>query len=114
MIEFSFEKVFANDTLILRATGYFNESAGQSLRAIARKCQSDGIRKVILNLEKTSVINSPGITQILEMAEEILSEPGGKLGLVGVSQLYQEVFMVVGITSQSDVFADEPSALEQL
>ncbi len=114
MSEFTFEKVVTNATLILRATGYFNEMAGQSLRAVARECRSEGIHKLILNLEKTSVINSPGITQILEMAEEILSEPRGKLGLVGVSQLYQEVFMVVGITSQATVFADEPSALEQL
>ncbi len=114
MNEFTFEKIVVNDAMVLRAIGYFNEPAGQSLRAAVKESLANGIHRVILNLEKTSVINSPGITQILEMTEEVLADPKGRFGLVGVSQLYQEVFMVVGIIGQATIFADEKSALEQL
>ena len=114
MNEFTFEKKISSDVVILRAVGYFNEAAGQTLREAVRERLSEGIHRVVLNLEKTSVINSPGITQILEMTEEILADPKGKFGLVGVSQLYQEVFMVIGITGQATIFADEQSAIDQL
>ncbi len=114
MNEFTFEKIVVSDALILRAAGYFNEPAGQTLRVAVKESLASGIRRIILNLEKTSVINSPGITQILEMTEEILADPKGRFGLVGVSQLYQEVFMVVGIIGQATVFADEKAAVEQL
>jgi len=114
MSEFSCEKAIVGDTLILRGIGYLNEIAGQTLRAVVRECLSEGIRKVIVNLEKTTVINSPGITQILELGEEILSTPEGRLALVGVAPLYQEVFVVTGIADQATIFAEERAALEQL
>jgi anti-anti-sigma regulatory factor len=114
MSEFSYEKAIVGDTLILRGIGYLNEIAGQTLRAVVRECLSEGIRKVIVNLEKTTVINSPGITQILELGEEILSTPECRLALVGVAPLYQEVFVVTGIADQAAIFAEEKAALEQL
>ncbi|OGK05308.1 MAG: hypothetical protein A2W80_16715 [Candidatus Riflebacteria bacterium GWC2_50_8] len=113
MSEFKLEKEFAGDVLILRPEGYFNEQAGQTVRAFIKDSPVEKTRKVVLNLAKVAVINSPGITQILELTEDILYEIKGKIVLVGVSQLYLEVFQVIGLTGMTSIFVDEKSAIAQ-
>lgn len=113
MSEFKFEREFAGDVLVIRPEGYFNEQAGQTIRAFLKESISEGTKKVVLNLEKVAIINSPGITKILELTEEILYDLKGQIALVGVSQLYQEVFQVIGLTSMTSIFSDEKSAISQ-
>ena len=113
MSEFKFKREYAGDVLILRPEGYFNEQAGQVVRAFLKESPAEKTRMVVLNLEKVAVINSPGITQILELTEEILYERKGQLALVGVSQLYLEVFQVIGLTGMASIFPDEKSAIAQ-
>ncbi|PKL43669.1 MAG: hypothetical protein CVV41_07810 [Candidatus Riflebacteria bacterium HGW-Riflebacteria-1] len=114
MSEFKLEKAFAGDVLILRPEGYFNEPAGQAVRAFIRASAAEKTKKVVLNLEKVAVINSQGITQMLELVEDVLYELKGKIVLVGVSQLYLEVFQVIGLTGMTSIFADEKTAIAQL
>ncbi|NLF97347.1 MAG: STAS domain-containing protein [Candidatus Riflebacteria bacterium] len=114
MSEYSFASQFSGNLVILRFEGYFNEQAGRTIRQSLCEGQAHDVRNLVLNLEKTSVINSPGITQILELVEDFICERKGQVALVGVSQLYQEVFQVVGLTGMATMCADEKSALENI
>jgi len=111
MPNFSLEKIRSGDALFLRPQGYLDELAGQQLRDAALEAISQGVRLFILNFEKTTVIYSPGITQILELAEDVVYDHKSKLALVGVSSLYSEVFQVVGLTRMVEVFPSEEAAL---
>lgn len=114
MSQYSFDKLLSGNICILRFTGYFDAAAGEELRQSVCDISSQSIRNLVLNLEKVSVINSPGITKILELTEDFVYERSGQVAMVGVSQLYQEVFQVVGLTSLATLCLDEKSALEKV
>ncbi|PKL49476.1 MAG: hypothetical protein CVV42_05685 [Candidatus Riflebacteria bacterium HGW-Riflebacteria-2] len=114
MSDYKFDQKLSGDVLILRFEGYFNEPAGRNVRQATRENACASVCKLVLNLEKASVINSPGITQILELVEDFTYERKGRVAFVGVSQLYQEVFQVVGLTGMATMCNDEKSALEQI
>jgi len=114
MSEYKFDKQISGDFFILRFEGYFNEQAGRAVRQTMRESLGESARNLVLNLEKASVINSPGITQILELVEDFTYERKGQVAFVGVSQLYQEVFQVVGLTSMASMCNDEKTAMAQI
>jgi anti-anti-sigma factor len=114
MNDFKFSREQTGDVLVLRPEGYFNEQSGLTLRNFIREQTPAATRKFVVNLRCTTVINSPGITQLLELAEEIVYDLKGRLVLVGVSELYQEVFQVIGLSAMVETCGDEKSALNLL
>ncbi len=113
MSEYKFDKQVSGDFFVLKFVGYFNEQAGQAVKQ-AINDSSESARNLVLNLEKVSVINSSGITQILELVEDFTYKRKGQVAMIGVSQLYQEVFQIVGLTSMVIMSTDEESAIQQI
>ena len=113
MPTFAIEQAREGGALILRAQGYLDEPAGRRLREETVAAVAQGVRHLVLNLEQATVINSPGITQLLELAEELVYDHKGSLSLVGVSALYTEVFQVVGLSGMARVCTSEQDALQQ-
>ena len=111
MAEFKCEIQERPPFVIARPVGYLDEVNGKALLAAFDEPFHKGIRKFVLNLSRTPVINSQGITQILELVEAVLYEHKGQLALVGLSELYVDVFEVVGILKLVQLFPDEESAL---
>lgn len=99
---------------VARPAGYLDEAGGKALRAAFNEPLQKGCQKFLINLAGTPVINSQGITQILEICEAVIYEQKGSLGLVGLSELYTDVFEVVGILNLVTLFPDEAAALSQL
>ncbi|HNV68657.1 MAG TPA: STAS domain-containing protein [Candidatus Ozemobacteraceae bacterium] len=114
MATFSSPAEMVGSVFVIRPTGYLDEAGGKTLRAAFQEPLQKGCQKFLLNLTGTPVINSQGITQILEICEAVLYEQKGTLGLVGLSELYTDVFEVVGILNLVTLFADEAEALKLL
>lgn len=73
-----------------------------------------GSRKLLIDLAAVTVINSPGITKLLEIAEELAGIRKAALGFIGVSDLYRDVFQVTGLSGLSTIFDSESQAAEEL
>ncbi len=102
------------DVFIASPSGYLDEDGGQAFRRIVKGSFQKGFKKFIINLSANPVINSLGITQILETFEEILYDQKGAIGIVALSEIYYDVFQVVGILRLVKLFSDEEEALKEL
>ena len=99
---------------VIRPSGYLDEIGGKELREAFHPFLQKGFKKFILNLAGTPVINSQGITQILELGEELLYDQKAVLAIVGLSELYLDVFQVVGISKFAKIVSNEENALKEL
>ncbi|MGH9761094.1 MAG: STAS domain-containing protein, partial [Blastocatellia bacterium] len=71
---------------------------------------SRGIRNLVINFEETELINSIGISLLLE-AIDAVDEANGRVVLASLNTTNQELFQVLGILSKVDVAHNEDSAL---
>jgi anti-anti-sigma regulatory factor len=110
MSEFTIDAAVENGLLVLRPRGYFEKTAGQMLQAELEKHLPAGAQKCLLDLRLVQVITSPGVTKLLELAENLRYERKIPLGLMGVTELYQEIFQCVGLLLLVQVFSDEETA----
>ncbi|MFZ5949528.1 MAG: STAS domain-containing protein [Candidatus Rifleibacteriota bacterium] len=114
MSNFDFTMANVERVLILRPSGYLNEEAFLKLRAVIDARLEEGWKDLVFNLEAVSVINSPGITQLLELTETVLYDYRGTIALVKVPALYVEVFQVIGLLRLTEVFSSEEDAVKRL
>ncbi len=99
---------------IVRPSGYLDEAGGHELRKAFDSPIQKGFKKFILDLGGTPVINSQGITQILELGEALLYDQKATLAIIGLSDLYLDVFRVVGITKFAKTYPTEDLAVAAL
>ena len=97
---------------VVRPSGYLDETGGKELLAAFNPPLQKGFKKFILNLSGTPVINSQGITQILELGEMLMYDQKAVLAIVGLSELYLDVFQVVGIAKFAKILPNEETALK--
>ncbi|NLI77757.1 MAG: STAS domain-containing protein [Candidatus Riflebacteria bacterium] len=102
------------DCFIVRPVGYLDQVAGKAIRAFFEPPLGQGVRKFILNLEGAPVINSQGITELLELVENLQYDFKAVLALVGLSNLHKDVFHVIGILKLVKVFPTEADAVTGL
>lgn len=114
MPEFMLQSEVRGPCLILRPQGYLDAAAGEKLKQACIEALGKGIRKVVLNLAGSPVINSTGIAQILEMSEILVDEHCGSLVICGLSELTQSVFKMVGLLTPEIHCVDETEALARL
>ncbi|HOT29092.1 MAG TPA: STAS domain-containing protein [Candidatus Ozemobacteraceae bacterium] len=114
MTENAFSFVISGDIYIVRPAGYLNGETCERLRLFLLEAVDRGSRKVLIDLAGVTVINSPGITKLLEVAEDLSATHKAALGFVGVSDLYRDVFQVTGLSGLSTIFDSETQAAEEL
>lgn len=99
---------------LVRPSGYLDETGGVELRLAFDVPLQKGFKKFLLDLKGAPVINSQGITQILELGEALLYDQKATLAITGLSELYLDVFQVVGITKFAKIYGTEEEALKAL
>jgi anti-anti-sigma factor len=114
MAEFHLETETHGPCLIMRPRGYLDAAAGEKVKAACVDALGKGIRKVVLNLTGSPVINSTGVAQILEMTEILVDDHAGILGLCGLSELTMSVLKMVGLLTPEIHFASEEEAVTRL
>ncbi|MGH9827587.1 MAG: STAS domain-containing protein [Blastocatellia bacterium] len=89
---------------------YLNQLRGERIERHCVDLLSRGIRNLVINFEETELINSIGISLLLE-AIDAVDEANGRVVLASLNTTNQELFQVLGILSKVDVAHNEDSAL---
>src|ERR1035437_328531 len=63
---------------VLRTDGYINNTGGEEIAKEAYALLGSGVNRLLLDLEKTKIVNSIGISILIEILEKLLDQ-GGKL-----------------------------------
>ena len=114
MSSFTVQSRLENGILVLRPQGYLEKTAGEALRQEVERSLPRGVNKCIVDFSGVPVINSPGVTMLLELAEVLHYEHRIPLGLAALTELYKEVFQAVGLLDLVQVFPDEAAAIRSL
>jgi anti-anti-sigma factor len=109
--DFTLTTELHNKTLILKTCGYINDTAGKKIVAEFSKHFNGGINKVIMDLEKSNVVNSIGISHIIDVVEKLL-DINGKLIFTNLDPSIKQTFKTMGLFQFAEIADSIDSALE--
>lgn len=87
-----------NDSLLLKTEGYINNVGGEAISQEFDKHFDNGVKQVVLNLAGTKVVNSIGISYLIEIIEK-LNEAGGKMIFTDMDPAIEKTLTIMGLFS---------------
>jgi anti-anti-sigma factor len=92
--EFNLISELQDKTLIIKTEGYINNAGGEQIVQELEKHAN--VNKLILNLEKSKVVNSIGISHLIEVIEK-LNQINGKLIFTNLDPTIEKTFSIMGL-----------------
>ena len=110
-MEFSLTTKIEGDVVVLETTGYLNNVGGEQIAQACYKEIDNGKKLFLINLEGSKVVNSIGVSILIEIIEN-LQDIDGKLGYFNLAPIVEKTFNIMGLTKYSSIFQSESEALE--
>ena len=98
MNDFNIKVREEGDITILETSGYLNNFGGDRVASICKQSISEGKRKLLINMENTKMVNSIGVSILIEVIED-LQGVNGKIGYYNVAPIVEKTFNIMGITN---------------
>ena len=109
-IDFSFVTELHDKSLVLKTEGYINITAGEQIVDEFSKHFNNGINKLFMDLEKTRVVNSMGVSCLIEIVEKLI-QVDGKLIFTNLDPSIEKTFDLMGLFSFAEKADSVDSAL---
>jgi anti-anti-sigma factor len=94
--EFNLISELKDKTLILRTEGYLNNVGGEQIVHKVSEHLNKNINKVIIDLEKSKVVNSIGISYLIDVIEQ-LNQNNCKLIFTNLDPTIEKTFKIMGL-----------------
>lgn len=101
------------EVAILAVAGYINNEGGEAIAAAGRQILAEGKKVILLDLAQTRIINSIGISLLLELLEACLGA-GAVLAFCNLHPSVAKTFQVMGLAQYARIFGSREEALEAL
>jgi len=111
-MEFNLEKRYEGDVVIIETSGYLNNVGGEKISEACYEEINNGKILFLLNLEKSKVVNSIGVSILIEIIEK-LQDVDGKIGYYNLAPIVEKTFNIMGLTKYSTIYKTENDALEE-
>ena len=98
------------EVVIYQVNGEINISTSPDLKKHFEKQPS---KKVVVNLEKVSYIDSSGLATLVEMLKKTRSQ-GGALGLSGMSEKVRSLFEITKLDKLFSIFPGQDEAISKI
>ena len=98
---------------VLYTRGYINNVGGEEIAARAYELIDDGVTRLLLNLRETKIVNSIGISILIEIIEKVV-EKGGKIGFCCLTPVIEKTFQIMGLAQYAQIYPNEEAALREL
>ncbi len=98
---------------VIYTEGYINNQGGEEIARAAYDLLDGGYRALLLNLGGTKIVNSIGISILIEIIEKML-EVGGKMGFCCLTPTIEKTFQIMGLAQYAPIYPDESAAVTQL
>ncbi len=94
--EFSLTSETKGACLIIATSGYINNTGGEAILKEFSSHFERGTRKVVINLAHSRVVNSIGMSFLIEIIDQ-LNEAGGKLVFTNVDPAVDKMLGIMGL-----------------
>ena len=98
---------------VIYTEGYINNQGGEEIARAAYELISDDEKNLLLNLKGTKIVNSIGISILIEIIEKML-EIDGRLSFCSLTPTIEKTFHIMGLAQYAQIFPDEESAVAGL
>ncbi len=98
---------------VIYTDGYINNQGGEEIAEAAYGLLDEGFRTLLLNLAGTKIVNSIGISILIEIIEKMI-EVEGRLSFCNLTPTIEKTFRIMGLAQYSSIFSDERAAVTEL
>jgi len=112
-VQFKVASKLVGDTAVIYPRGYLNNLSGESLVMECGKYINNGVTKIVVNFSETDLINSIGISLVLQIIEDI-RKIKGTICCTDMSKFLRDTFEMLGLLKYVQVFSKEGDALKHL
>ncbi len=95
-MDFDLTSSIEGDVLVMKTEGYINNDGGQRIIEEFNKHLENGISKVLIDIEDSKVVNSIGISYLIEVIEK-LNERSGTLYFCNMDAAIEKTFTIMGL-----------------
>lgn len=106
--DFNLTSELKGESLIINTDGYINNFGGEKI--VNEFSKHAGVKKLILNLENSKVVNSIGISHLIEIIEN-LNQNNGKLIFINLDPTIEKTFSIMGLFQFAEKADDIDSAI---
>ena len=99
------------DVVVLEAGGYINNEGGEKIAAACNGCIAEGLHHFVLNLKKSDLVNSVGISYLIEVIEQLV-ELEGQMAFCCVEPAVARTFRIMGLLNEAGLYDTEEEALQ--
>ncbi len=100
-----------DDVAIFWTDGYINNQGGEEIARQAYMQLESGARALILNLEKTRIVNSIGISILIEVLEKVMDRKG-TLAFCSLTPTIDKTFRIMGLAQYAAIYPTLEEALK--
>jgi anti-anti-sigma factor len=94
--EFSLTSETRDNCLIITTSGYVNNKGGEAIAKEFTSHFEKGIKNVVINLAQSKVVNSIGMSFLIEIIEQ-LNEANGKLVFTNLDPAVEKMLSIMGL-----------------
>jgi len=98
---------------LVAAQGYINNDGGQAVSDAVRTLMNQGSIRILIDLEGTTIINSIGVSILLEIMENLMKR-GGRLAFANLTPTIRKTFEIMGLNQFATIHTDRDEALGAL
>ena len=98
---------------VIQTEGYINNQGGEEIARAAYDLLDSGCRKLLLDLSGTKIINSIGISILIEIIEKMI-EVEGKLSFCALTPTIEKTFHIMGLAQYASIYPDQATAVNEL
>ena len=101
------------ETGIVDVRGYVNNVGGEKVAEACDGLIDEGLHRCLLNMENCTIVNSVGISFLIDVIERI-NDLRGQLAFCCVSSTIAKTFQIMGLLQTASIYDTEPDALEAM
>ena len=94
---------------LIAAAGYINNEGGQAIADAATELIDGGCETLLIDLDGTRIINSIGVSILLEILEKLMDEKG-RLAFCNLTPTIAKTFEIMGLVQYASVYQDRSAA----
>jgi anti-anti-sigma factor len=98
---------------ILYTKGYINNVGGEEIANRAYELMEADVRTLLLNLRETKIVNSIGISILIEIIEKMIDK-GGKIAFCSLTPVIHKTFQIMGLANYATIYDNEDKAIQDL
>lgn len=101
------------DLAVVVTDGYINNTAAESIAEACTSLLDDGIRRFVMNLEGSRIVNSIGVSILIEVIEQIRAVDG-RLAFSNATPTIEKTFRIMGLLQTTSVHGTEAEAISSI